>query len=38
VALSGPAAELASREDVHEFYFGAASVADATSPIQHLDP
>jgi branched-chain amino acid transport system ATP-binding protein len=29
VALSGPAAELASREDVHEFYFGAASVGDS---------
>ena len=38
VALSGPAAELASREDVHEFYFGAASSGDAKSPVQHLDP
>jgi len=38
VALSGPAAELASREDVHEFYFGAASVGETKSPIQHLDP
>jgi hypothetical protein len=38
VALSGTAAELAGREDVHEFYFGAASVGDATSPILHLDP
>jgi branched-chain amino acid transport system ATP-binding protein len=28
VALSGAAAELASRGDVHEFYFGAASVGD----------
>jgi branched-chain amino acid transport system ATP-binding protein len=38
VALSGPAAELAAREDVHEFYFGAASVGEAKSPIRHLEP
>ena len=31
------AAELASREDVHEFYFGAASVGDARLPIRHLE-
>jgi branched-chain amino acid transport system ATP-binding protein len=37
VALSGPAAELAAREDVHEFYFGAASVGDAKASIGQLD-
>jgi branched-chain amino acid transport system ATP-binding protein len=37
VALSGPAAELAAREDVHEFYFGAASAGDAKLPIRQLE-
>ena len=30
VALSGPAAELAARDDVHEFYFGAGTIAEGT--------